>query len=378
MNNFLNETERHASAIKRQIKQISIKCLDKLSLFALEKDEVDCYIKEYLEPFIFIRPFYWFTNPLVKVIKEHVGNELPTCFLFSIERIENSNEFLEALNTEIARYQNKIFRDEDLTEEECKELLTVSKLNIGLDEKMVINYILKKIINGRINISKEFYEEVFISYAELIKNENDLPVYISVSDKLKETLNDKGQIIIPNAYVANKNGSTRLKFNRKILVPSCVLDNLFVLFHEHRHLVQDDDRFTSLRMQRIFQMDKYLSNTKGGYETTNYHCLSYESDANLYGYIMLYQYLNHLGISRYNSELFKKMFYYNNLRYSMFRKNQFGEIVDLKDYFTRTVKSYGGYSDIEIRQLVEEVKDSSTVMSPNVLSLVRKKKLKLA
>lgn len=378
MNNFLNETVRNESAIKRQIKQISIKCLDKLSLFALEKDELDYYIKEYLEPFIFIRPFYWFTNPLIKVIKEHVGNELPACFLFSIERIENSNEFLDALNNEIERYQKKIFRDEDLTEEECKELLAISKQNIGLNEEIVINYILKKIINGRIDISNDFYEEVFLSFAQIIKNKNDLPVYVTASDKLKETLNDKGQKIIPDAYVVKKNGTTNVKFYRRILTPNCVLDNLFVLFHEYRHLVQDDDRLTSLRMQMLFQMDQYLTNTKGGYEIANYHSLSYESDANLYGYIMLYQYLNHLGITRYNAELFKKMFYYNNLRYSMIRKNQFGENVDLKEYFTRTIKSYGGYSDIEMRELVEEVEKNATVISPNVLSLVRKKKLKIA
>ncbi len=112
MNNFLNETVRNESAIKRQIKQISIKCLDKLSLFALEKDEVDHYIKEFLEPFIFIRPFYWFTNPLVRIIKEHVGNELPSCFLFSIAAIENSPLFLQVWKTEVERYKDKMLGDE--------------------------------------------------------------------------------------------------------------------------------------------------------------------------------------------------------------------------------------------------------------------------
>jgi len=378
MNNFLNETVRNESAIKRQIKQISIKCLDKLSLFALEKDEVDHYIKEFLEPFIFIRPFYWFTNPLVRIIKEHVGNELPSCFLFSIAAIENSPLFLQVLKTEVERYKDKMLRDEDISEDECEELLVVSKLNIGFNQMDVINYIIRKIILGCLVISDSLYEEIFLEYANLLKIKNGLPIYISISDKLKETLNDKGKKIIPDAYVVKKNGTTNVKLRRGMLSTKCVLDNLFVLFHELRHLGQDDDNYTSSRMQMLFQMDQYLSNTKGGYETSNYHLLSYEADANLYGYIMLYQYLNHLGIIKYNAELFKKMFYYNNLRHCTYRKNQFGEAIDLKDYFVRTVKSYGGYSDIEMQELMEEAKKNATTVNPNVLSLVRKKKLKVA
>lgn len=64
-------------SLKCQIKQFSSKCLEKL--FAVKQNDIDFYIN-LLKPYILKHPLYWYTNPLVKLIKEHVGNELPTCF----------------------------------------------------------------------------------------------------------------------------------------------------------------------------------------------------------------------------------------------------------------------------------------------------------
>ncbi len=80
MNNFLNETERHASAIKRQIKQISIKHLvKKLGLFAIKKINY-YYLIIHLKLFSFTHLFYDFYWSLFDISKKHVGNKLLTCF----------------------------------------------------------------------------------------------------------------------------------------------------------------------------------------------------------------------------------------------------------------------------------------------------------
>lgn len=82
MNNFLNETVRNESAIKRQIKQISIKHLaKKLGIFAL-KEVNYYYLIIYLKLYIFAHLYCCFYRSLFRIIKKHVRNKLLTCFLF--------------------------------------------------------------------------------------------------------------------------------------------------------------------------------------------------------------------------------------------------------------------------------------------------------
>ncbi len=338
IHNFLNQTIWNDSEIKRQIKQISIKCLDKLSLFSLEKEEVDYYIKEYLEPYILTLPIYWFTNPLVRVIKEHVGNELPTCFLFSISEIENSEEFLKALDIEVERYNDKILNDEDITEEECEELFTVAKLNIGLDIMTVINFIFKKITMKKLVIGDVLYQEIFLEYVSWFKTVNQY-AFFAFFKNIPDTIED-GATYTTDAEVLKQNGVIYIRLNKKHFKCENILLNLFVIYHEVRHIFQETDLNTSIYLRDLFKMDKYLKTNVNGYLKHNYDKLSYEADANLYGCMLLLKYLHQLKIKKYNREIIKHMFSFNKMRYETMRLDSYARPITLNMFFSKVASSF--------------------------------------
>lgn len=372
MNKQLNQ------AIKYQIKQIADKCLDKLSLFALDKDEVDYYINEYLKPYISEQPLYWYTNPLVKVIKEHIGNELPICFLSLIDKIEASREFNEALEREKIRYLNVLNNDLDINSEECEELLVLMKIDDRFPISLVINFILKKIIQKKLVLEDDLYQRIFLEYIkaqEKVSSKRFCAFFKNIPDEIRD-----GIVYTTDAEVLEQNGVTYVRFNRKHFKCENILLNLFVFYHEKRHIFQESDEETSEYLRELFMMDKYLNSNKSGYKRNNYRFLSYEADANLYGCINLYQYLLSFGILDYQRDILEAMISFNNLRYSRKRIDQYGREVLVDQYFVHLTQKNGDSFNIDILSGMNDFRnyeDPSRYLA-GVMKLMRSKELEAA
>ncbi|MCM1053555.1 MAG: hypothetical protein NC483_06245 [Ruminococcus sp.] len=324
-------------SFKCQIKQVANKWLEKLSLFALDKKEVNFYIMSLLKPYILEYPLYWYTNPLVKIIKEHVGNELPTCFLFSVEQVENSLEFKVALKKEIARYQKIIINNEDITEEQAEELLTIIDIDKTINPSLILNFIIFKILTHKLTINSELYKKLFFKFIDNFKMKNNLDFYAFAKNIPDVIINGKTTVI--DAEAKEKFGHIYIAFNNKTLNCNDLAKNLFVFFHEYWHTVQDKPQYTESCFIELFKMDEYLQNNLGGYEDLNYDCLSFESDANLNGLILLYNYLNSIGFTIYNDTLKAKIEEFRVLRNNTNRLNKYSITISLIDYFNQVARA---------------------------------------
>ena len=161
---------------KRLIQEITTNCLEKLSIFALEKSEIDYYITHYLKPYILIKPIYWYTNPLVKLIKEHVGNELPASFLYLIKETEENLEFQKKIEKEKSVYKLKILKKEDITEEDIENLMALIEIGDFVKEETVLNYIINKITNRKIN--NHIKKTIFFKFIKLYIKKNNLDIVV--------------------------------------------------------------------------------------------------------------------------------------------------------------------------------------------------------
>ena len=77
-------------------------------------------MSNYLLPVIAKDTLYWYTNPLLKVIKEHIGNELPMCFLLEIKKYETTPIFQNKIEEKKNRYASILLNNTDINEEQQK------------------------------------------------------------------------------------------------------------------------------------------------------------------------------------------------------------------------------------------------------------------
>lgn len=320
---FINE-----ESLKHQIKQFSRKCLE--NLFAVKQEDIIFYIN-LLKPYILFHPLYWYVNPLVKLIKEHVGNELPTCFLNSIKEVEENDEFQNAVRDVCGKYANMIYTDGNITEEQVEELLEIPKLSSCLSYETILNFIIKKLLSKDLSISSELYQVVFFRFIEQFRIKNN-GNFCACTKKIPDLVIN-GREVIRNAAVKKKYGRVLMQFNSNTLYSENITKNLFVFFHEFWHTIQDEEDVTPEYLRRMFKMDTFLCDQYSEYRENNYYQLSYECDANLNGLNLLLQYLNSIGFDKYNSLLRKKMLEFSEKRDNHIRIDKYGNEICLEDYY---------------------------------------------
>lgn len=314
-------------SLKCQIKQFSSKCLEKL--FAVKQNDIDFYIN-LLKLYILKHPLYWYTNPLVKLIKEHVGNELPTCFFNYIKEIEEDIEFQRTVNESILQYQNIINNNEDITEEQVEELLAIIKISPKRTEE-ILNFIIYKIISKRLIVNDQLYSIIFFAFIDFFKQKSGENFYAFTKVIPDLIINNKK--VTTNATAKKRYGNTFIFFNTKFITCDKIVKNLFVFFHEFWHTIQDRENITPSHLREMFKMDEFLSGTLSNYKNINYQNLSYESDANLNALIMLHQFLNSINISWYNDIIQAKIEHFRELRKNNIRINSFGVETTLEEYY---------------------------------------------
>lgn len=319
--------------LKNQIKQFSDKCRE--NIFSMKQKEIEFYIK-ILKPYILFHPLYWYTNPLVKLIKEHVGNELPTCFLNYIKEIEEDPDFQNAIRYSIENYYNLILRNEDINEEQIQELLAIIEIDSSLKET-IVNFIIFKILTQKLNLSDQIYIDILLYFFQIFKENSKEDFYIMT--KAMPDIIVKNQRISINAKAKIKFGHQFIVLNSRTLKCSNIFKNLFVFFHEFWHTIQDRDDITPIQFREMFDMDEYLKNSISDYENNNYEALSYESDANLNALILLYQYLKSINFNEYDNILKQKIEYYRAKRNNNIRINSFGFEITLEEYFYQATQN---------------------------------------
>lgn len=118
LTNEINFTSE--ASLKCNIKQISLKCQKQIEHFSFNLEDFHFYMSNYLLPVIAKDPLYWYTNPLLKVIKEHIGNELPMCFLLEIKKYETTPIFQNKIEEKKNRYASILLNNTDINEEQQK------------------------------------------------------------------------------------------------------------------------------------------------------------------------------------------------------------------------------------------------------------------
>lgn len=124
-----NNFPSNGNSIKRQIKQIATKCQKQVEHFDFSVAEFCFYLSNYLIPYVYYDPIYWYSNPLIKLVKEHIGNEIPMCFFNYLQQVETKPHFLAALNLIEEKVEQLINNNEDISSEEAIYLLEYSHLS---------------------------------------------------------------------------------------------------------------------------------------------------------------------------------------------------------------------------------------------------------
>ena len=337
-NSFVFSNE---DSLKCQIKQIAIKCEKKIEHFSFDIEEFRFYVSNYLVPYIYYDPIYWYINPLTEVVSKHIGNEISMCFLYELEVIENNPIFNNAMIEIKKKIENVLLQEDNITNEEAYELLKISILCENFYPDLICNYLIGKILEGKLQIDSDSYQILFFRFANLFKKRNELTCYFTKGIFEKEY--NKNGVNITDAIIKVKNGTYRIIFNEEMLYSENILNNLRTFFHEIWHFLQKKSNYNELYYRELFIMDTFLAKTKGEYGNNNYEFMSDEADAFLNENILLYQFLVKFSKQTFDNEkenILKLIRINSTMRESLERRDQFGHIIYLDEYFEKIAKMY--------------------------------------
>lgn len=328
-------------SLKCKIKQVALKCQKDIEHFSFSNEKFHSYIADYLVPYIYYDPLYWYSNPLIREIKKHIGNEIPMCFLNIIEFFENDSNYRNSLNTVKQIIEQILLLGKDISSEEAIELIDASILLNDFYPELVCNYLIGKIMEKKLVLDDANYQRLFFQFVELFKQRNSLSCYFMKGRFERRIVDDK--VIVIDAIIKKKNGTYRIIFNEHTLTCDNILSNLRTLFHETWHFVQKDAEYSEQYYRELFIMDTFLAQTKGEYGENNYDFMADESDAFLNENIMLYQYLNRISKITFDQEKSNILRIVREkiaARSNTLRKDQFGNTIYIDEYFERITKIY--------------------------------------
>lgn len=333
-----NNFPSNGNSIKRQIKQIATKCQKQVEHFDFSVAEFCFYLSNYLIPYVYYDPIYWYSNPLIKLVKEHIGNEIPMCFFNYLQQVETKPHFLAALNLIEEKVEQLINNNEDISSEEAIYLLEYSHLSPAFQEK-IIKFLIAKIMCGTLTIDTETYKKIFELFSNNYKKRN-ANCYIMIKPLHEINALGRKQESKDYGITSKKNGHYYIIFNEAQLSPANILENLYTLFHEIWHTLQLDNNYSSPYERELFLKDIFLGKTLMGYEKRNYNYLSHEADAYIHETLLLLDYLKDKNLQE-STEIKSKLQKYYELLHRQVRFDEFGNPINLDIYFDMVTKNRG-------------------------------------
>lgn len=275
-----------------EVDELSTKFRQDISCFSLDYDELVNSFHRYVGRLIQINPINLYDNSLSRLVRDCMGDTIPSEFMKEFKRYEKDDHFIRRFRKITDYYHGCIEEGYAISDEEFNELYKLSLIDKNNSDKYT-RYLLSQVIEGNNCIDKEMYKALIERFVKSVIKNNSLNVCFKIG-KPEEIFGDE---IADTIY---RYGTYYVTYDGEKLNPENVLEDLEFVFHELWHTVQDSDEYSDAAAIELFKKDDYIRRIFGKtYYDENYERFSYEVDADMHAAMMLSQLLKDISPETY-------------------------------------------------------------------------------